>query len=134
MIIDAFQERIDTFFDYIAKIFVLVLSIFIDARLIFHAVLFLIAIDQVMGVTYALVKKCFSLKAFSKVFLKVLLYMSVIMSTFIYEKYLLNNGDLYFTKIIAALVGFKELSSSYMKFVQLTGIELFESILNKIKG
>jgi hypothetical protein len=134
MIIDALQDRIDNLFDYLAKVFVLVLSIFIDARLIFHAILFLIVIDQIMGVTYAVVKKCFSLKIFSKVFLKVLLYMSVIMSTFIYEKYLLNGADLYFTKIIAALVGFKELSSSYQKFVQLTGIELFESILNKIKG
>jgi len=134
MFIDAFQDRIDTFCDFIARLFILVLSIFIDARLIFHAVLFLIAIDQVFGVTYAIVKKCFSWKAFNKVFIKVLIYMSVIMSTFVYEKYLLNGLDLYFTKAIAALVGFRELSSSYMTFAKLTGFELFESILNKIKG
>ena len=113
---------------------VLVLSIFIDAKLIFHAVLFLIAIDQIFGVAYAIVKKCFKWKIFNKVFLKVLIYMSVIMSTFIYEKYLLNGVDLYFTKAIAALVGFRELSSSYMTFAKLTGVEIFETIINKIKG
>jgi len=133
MIINVLQERIDTCLDWLTKLFVLILSIFIDARLIFHAVLFLIMIDQIMGITYAIAKKCFSWKAFNKVFLKVLIYMSVIMSTFIYEKYLLNGVDLYFTKAIAALVGFRELSSSYMTFAKLTGVQLFEQIFNKIK-
>lgn len=87
-----------------------------------------------MGVSYAIAKKCFSWKVFNKVFLKVLIYMSVIMSTFVYEKYLLNASDLYFTKAIAALVGFRELSSSYMTFAKLTGVQLFEQIFNKIKG
>ena len=134
MIINAIQDKMDVCFDYIVKVFVLVLSIFIDGRVIFHAVLFLIAIDQIMGVTYAVAKNCFSWKVFNKVFLKVLIYMSVIMSTFIYEKYLLNGADLYFTKAIAALVGFRELSSSYMTLAKLTGVQLFEQIFNKIKG
>ena len=131
---NAFQDRMEYCFDLITKVFVLILSIFIDARLIFHAVLFLIAIDQLMGVAYALAKKCFSWKKFNKVFIKMIIYMSVIMSTFVYEKYLLNGIDLYFTKAIAALVGFRELSSSYMTFAKLTGVQLFEQIFNKIKG
>lgn len=127
------SDPIGRFIDWIISTITVVLSLFYDARIVLHAVLFLICIDQVMGVTFAWKQKKFSWKKFGQVFPKVIIYMAAILAAFIYERYLLGSTEIYFTKIIAALVGAKEISSSYTKFVKMTGIKLFELVLEKIK-
>ncbi|WP_347839318.1 phage holin family protein [uncultured Draconibacterium sp.] len=128
-----FDFRFHTVIDWILRALSVIVSLFYDARLVLHAVLFLIIIDQVMGVTYALKLKQFSWKTFNKVYRKVITYMAVILAAFVYERYLLNSEAIYFTKIIGALVGFQELSSAYLTFAKMTGINIFEQIIKKIK-
>lgn len=128
-----FDFRFHTVLDWILRALSVIVSLFYDARLVLHAVLFLIIIDQVMGVTYALKLKQFSWKTFNKVYRKVITYMAVILAAFVYERYLLNSEAIYFTKIIGALVGFQELSSAYLTFAKMTGINIFEQIIKKIK-
>lgn len=127
-------ERFQIYWDFILRVIVVILSIFYDMRIILHAVLVLILIDQVMGVTYALSKKQFSWHVFNKVYRKVLIYILVIIAAFIYERYLLFSQEMYFTKIIGALVGFQEIASAYLTFGKMTGIKVFETIFKKIKG
>jgi|GEM_PF-2378119 len=126
-------DKINSVIDWFFSTITLILSLFYDARIVLHAVLFLIVIDQVMGVTYALNKKKFSWKTFSKVFMKIIIYIAAILAAFVYERYLLNSEPIYFTKIVAALVGAKEIVSSYTKFAKMTGIEIFQMIWEKIK-
>jgi phage-related holin len=128
------MERTKICFEFVLRIIVIILSIFYDMRIILHAVLVLILIDQIMGVTYALVKKKFSWEVFNKVYRKILTYILVIMAAFIYERYLLYSEQMYFTKIIGALVGFQEIASAYLTFGKMTGIKIFEKIFDKIKG
>ena len=87
-----------------------------------------------MGVTYAIHQKKFSWKTFTKVFIKVIIYMAAILAAFVYERFLLNSELIYFTKIVASLVGAKEIASSYTKFAKMTGIEIFETIWEKLKS
>lgn len=124
----------DSVLDWILRLIAVVISIFSDAKTVLHAVLFLILIDQVFGVVHALRERKFSWKIFNQVYTKVIIYISVILAAFVYERYLLNSQEIYFTKIMAALVGFQELSSSYMTFAKITGIKIFEIIFTKIKG
>lgn len=128
------MERTKTCFEFVLRIIAIILSIFYDMRIILHAVLVLILIDQVMGVTYALMKKEFSWQIFNKVYRKTITYMLVIMAAFVYERYLLNSPEMYFTKIVGALVGFQEIASVYITFGKMTGIELFKQIFDKIRG
>lgn len=128
------SEPTNRLIDWFISLISVILSMFYDARVVLHAVLFLICIDQVMGVTFALKNKLFSWGKFNKVFTKVILYIAAILAAFVYERYLLNSQEIYFTKIMAALVGAKEVSSSYIKFASMTGIKVFESIFEKIKG
>jgi len=127
-------ERIKTCFEFILRIIVIILSIFYDMRMILHAVWVLILIDQIMGVTYALIKKKFDWHTFNKVYRKILTYMLVIMAAFVYERYLLCAENMYFTKIVGALVGFQEIASAYLNFAKITGIELFKHIFDKMRG
>jgi phage-related holin len=127
-------NRLQIFFEAILRLIAIILSIFYDARIILHAVLFLILIDQVMGVTYALKQKKFSWQIFNKVYRKVITYILVIIAAFVYERYLLLSQELYFTKIIGALVGFQEISSAYLTFAKMTGIRVFETIFDKLRG
>lgn len=120
--------------DFIIHLLSLLFSIFYDARIVLHAVLFLIVIDQVVGVAYALKKREFAWKKFNKVFTKVILYIAAICAAFVYERYLLSSEAIYFTKIVAALVGAKEISSSYLKFAELMNMNVFREIFDKIKG
>lgn len=129
----SFDLRFQTILDWILRALSMFISLFYDARLVLHAVLFLIIIDQVMGVTYALKLKEFNWKTFNKVYRKVLTYMAVILAAFVYERYLLNSEAIYFTKIIGALVGFQELSSAYLTFAKMTGINIFKQIIKKIQ-
>jgi hypothetical protein len=87
-----------------------------------------------MGVTYAIRQKSFDWKVFNKVFIKVIIYIAAILAAFVYERYLLGSTEIYFTKIMAAMVGAKEIGSSYLKFAKMTGINVFETIFQKIKG
>jgi len=87
-----------------------------------------------MGVTYALKTKKFSWQVFNKVYRKVITYILVIIAAFVYERYLLHSQEIYFTKIIGALVGFQEISSAYLTFAKMTGIKVFETIFDKLKG
>jgi len=130
----SYTDRIQSFWDIILRLAAIILSIFYDSRVILHAVLFLIIIDQIMGVTYALKEKKFNWKIFNKVYRKITTYILVIIAAFIYERYLLFSEELYFTKIIGALVGFQEISSAYLTFAKMTGIRVFETIFNKLKG
>jgi len=127
-------SRLQFFFEAILRLIAIILSIFYDARIILHAVLCLILIDQVMGVTYALKTKKFSWQVFNKVYRKVITYILVIIAAFVYERYLLHSQEIYFTKIIGALVGFQEISSAYLTFAKMTGIKVFETIFDKLKG
>ncbi len=86
-----------------------------------------------MGVIRALKLKEFSWKTFNKVYRKVIIYMVVIMATYVYEKFLLGSNSIYFTKIISAIIGFQELSSAYLNFAKLTGFKLIDLLLDKIK-
>lgn len=133
MIQSVFQLKLQVLWDAICRIAIALLTLFYDARIVLSAVLFLICADQVMGVTYALKLKQFSWKTFNKVYRKVITYMAVILAAFVYERYLLNSEAIYFTKIIGALVGFQELSSAYLTFAKMTGINIFEQIIKKIK-
>ena len=128
------MERTKICFEFVLRIIAIILSIFYDMRIILHAVLVLILIDQIMGVTYALVKKKFSWQVFNKVYRKVITYILVIIAAFVYERYLLYSEELYFTKIIGALVGFQEIASAYLTFGKMTGIKVFETIFDKLKG
>ena len=121
------------FYELIVRVFVAVLAVFSDAKTLLHAVLFLIVIDQVIGVTYALKEKQFCWKVFNKVYRQVLIYIAVILAAFVYERYLLGSDAIYFTKIMAALVGFQEVSSSYLTFAKMTGIQVFQKVFDKIK-
>ena len=125
--------KFDEIVNWFLKIATLVLSLFYDVRIVLHAVLFLIVMDQVMGITYAIHNNEFSWRKFKKVFPKVIMYISAILVAFIYERYLLNSTPIYFTKIIAALVGAKEVSSSYIKLSKMTGIKVFETLWEKMK-
>lgn len=128
------MERTKICFEFVLRIIAIILSIFYDMRIILHAVWILILIDQIMGVTYALIKKKFSWGIFNKVYRKIITYMLVIMAAFVYERYLLNSPEMYFTKIVGALVGFQEIASAYITFAKMTGIRLFEEIFDKMKG
>ena len=128
------MERIKTCFEFMLRIITIILSIFYDMRLILHAVWVLILIDQIMGVTYALIKKQFNWHTFNKVYRKIITYMLVIMAAFVYERYLLCAENMYFTKVVGALVGFQEIASAYLTFGKMTGIKVFETIFNKLKG
>lgn len=127
-------ERYNSIIDWFFSVVSLLLSCFYDARIVLHAVLFMIVIDQIMGVTYALNQKKFTWRKFSKVFTKIIIYIAAILAAFVYERYLLDSEPIYFTKIVAALVGAKEIASSYTKFAKMTGIEIFETIWQKIKS
>ncbi len=118
--------------DFLYKIIASILSLFYDARVVLSAVLVLILLDQIVGVTYAVSKKQFCWKKFNKVFIKVIMYMVVIISSFVYERFLLSSSEIPFTKIIGALVGAKELGSSYMTFKKFSGVDLKEA-LTRIK-
>lgn len=128
------MERTKICFEFVLRIIAIILSIFYDMRIILHAVWVLILIDQIMGVTYALIKKKFSWNIFNKVYRKTLTYMLVIMAAFVYERYLLGSESMYFTKIVGALVGFQEIASAYLTFGKMTGIKVFETIFDKLKG
>ncbi|MBN2661588.1 MAG: phage holin family protein [Tannerellaceae bacterium] len=129
-----FQARVQDILDVLGRVIVAVLTLFYDARIVLSAVLFLIVIDQILGVTYAVSKNEFDWSKFKKVYRKVTTYMSVILAAFVYERYLLKADNIYFTQIIASLVGFQELSSAYITFAKLTGINLFDNIIKKLKG
>jgi len=128
------SEKLEEAGLWVIKICTFILMIFYDARPVLHAVLFLIVIDQVMGITYALSQKKFSWRTFNKVFKKIIIYIAAILAAFVYERYLLNSEPIYFTKIVAALVGAKEMASSYSKLAKMTGIEIFETMWKKIKS
>lgn len=134
MLQSVFSSKIQSLLDVFYRIITALLTLFYDARTVLSAVLFLICVDQVMGVTYAIKQKEFSWKEFKKVYRKVITYMAVILAAFVYERFLLKSGSIYFTQIIAALVGFQELSSAYLKFAKLTGIEIIETLIKKLKG
>lgn len=127
-------ERYNSIVDWFFSVVTLLLSLFYDARIVLHAVLFMIVIDQVMGVMYAITQKKFNWRTFNKVFKKIIIYMAAILAAFVYERYLLNSEPIYFTKIVAALVGAKEIASSYTKFAKMTGIEIFETLWKKMKS
>lgn len=126
-------DRLQHIIEWILRTFAAVIGIFSEAKNLFHAVLFLIVIDQIMGVIRALKLKEFSWKIFNKVYRKVIIYMVVIMATYVYEKFLLGSDSIYFTKIISAIIGFQELSSAYLNFAKLTGFKLLDLFLDKIK-
>lgn len=127
------SDPLSLFYEFFIRVIVAVLAVFSDARTLLHAVLFLIMIDQVMGVTFAIKDNKFNWHEFNKVYRKVLIYISVILAAFIYERYLLGSDAIYFTKIMASLVGFQEISSAYVKFAKMTGIKVFQKIFDKIK-
>lgn len=128
------MQRFETTLEWILRIVTVILSIFSEARMILHAVLFLILIDQIFGVMYALKNNQFSWKVFNKVYRKVITYILVILAAFVYEKFLLSAEAIYFTKVMAALVGFQEISSAYLTFAKMTGVRVFETIFEKLKG
>lgn len=117
----------------IAKLIVLILSIFAEAQYLFVTVMVLIWLDQIAGTTRALVKKQFNWRKFNKVFVKILVYLTVIMATFVYEKFLIQNTSLVFTKGISGLIGFRELASIYNNASQAIGIDLFTTLIQKFK-
>lgn len=128
------QSKLQDILEVLGRVVIALLALFYDARIVLNSVLFLIVIDQIMGVTYAISTNEFEWAKFKKVYRKVITYMSVILAAFVYERYLLRAESIYFTQIIASLVGFQEISSAYIKFTKMTGIEIFEKIFKKMKG
>jgi phage-related holin len=126
-------DPVSVLIDFFLKIVVVILATFSEARTILHSILFLILIDQVMGVTLALKMNQFSWKTFNKVYRKVITYMCVVLATFAYERYILNSEGIYFTRIMAGIVGFQELSSAYLTFTKMTGFKIIEKFIDKIK-
>lgn len=120
-------------YNWIIKLCIIFLSLFTDAKELFQAVLFLVMIDQITGMIKALVCKEWNWKRFDRLFIKMIIYPAVIMGTFVLEKHLIQTGSLFFTKGIAALIGFRELSSSYNNASKATGLDLFENIMKKFK-
>jgi phage-related holin len=111
----------------------IVLGIFSEARTLFHAILFLILIDQVTGVVRACLRKEFSWHTFNKVYRKVLLYLALLMAVFVFERYLIETGSIFFTKAFASLIGFQELASSFINVSKATGSDLLEKTIKRIK-
>ena len=125
--------KIGDIYDWMIRVCVVILSVFTETKELFQAVLFLVMIDQITGMVKALVCKEWNWKRFDRLFIKMIIYPAVIMGTFVLEKYLIQTGSLFFTKGIAALIGFRELSSSYNNASKATGLNLFENIMNKFK-
>lgn len=91
-------------------------------------------VDQFTGVFKALYLKQFTWSKFNRLYVKIILYLTVIMATFIYGEFILQLHSHYFTKGIAAVIGFQELSSSYLNVTAITGKKYIYEYIQKLKN
>lgn len=126
--------KLYTLIEYVWKIFVLILLLFEEIKPILISVLVLIVLDQFTGLWKAIYFRQFEWKKFNRLYAKVILYLTVIMSTYVYGQFILELPDHYFTKGIAAVIGFQELSSSYLNVSKITGKEYIKEYIDKLKN
>ena len=126
-------NRIQGFFDYLFKAFLVVLMLFEEVRLLLTGVIVLILVDQFTGVFKALYFHEFEWKKFYQLYVKTILYLTVLLATFVYEEYVLDLEFHYFTKALATVIGFQELSSSFLNVTQITGKKFIIEFIEKLK-
>lgn len=132
--IDAYAGGKNWAIDVLVKVIVAILGVFFEGRMLFHIIMFFIFMDQIVGVTRAVALGEFDWKSFKKVYIKIIVYLSVIMSTFVYEKYLMQNASLFFTKAVTALVAFRELTSIYNNASKALKSKMFKKLINKFRN
>ncbi len=129
--------------EWILRIFTVlmsyVLGVFYEVRMLFHVIVFLIVLDQVLGVCKAIKLKEFDWQIFKRWVWKFIGYFCVMMATFAFEEHLLYDNAIeahshFFTKSVTTLIGFQELVSIYVNATKLTGITLFENIINRFRN
>lgn len=108
-----------------------VIAFFAEAKNLFHGVLVLILIDQLTGFLKALINRNFNWKKFNQVFKKVIMYLSAIIATFVFEKLLLESNDIFFSKAISSLIGFRELVSVYKNVSEATGKDYIKNAIKR---
>ena len=120
VILHTIYERLQTLADMFVKVLMFILILFEEVKMVLIAVLILITFDQFTGVWKAISLKQFNWRCFNKVYTKVILYLIVLIATFFYECYILELTGHYFTKGLAAVIGFQELSSVYLNISEVT--------------
>jgi phage-related holin len=134
MLIRVIYEKCNNIIENVTKGFVFIYLIFEEVNTILLSVLVLITIDQITGVWKACSLRQFKWKVFSKLYAKIILYMIVLIATFIYETYIIGINSHYFTKGLAAIIGFQELSSTYLNISIITGTDFLSSYLKKFRN
>jgi len=127
------NNRATNFFDYLWKAFLVILMLFEEVRFLLTGVIVLIVADQLTGVFKALYLHEFEWKKFYRLYVKMILYLTVLLATFIYEEYILELDHHFFTKGLATVIGFQELSSCFLNVTEITGKKYIIEFLNKIK-
>ena len=115
------------------KLMAVIASIFSEAKILYYAIIILILCDQITGVAKAVSKSEFNWKEFNKLYKKIIVYLVVISGTLIFEKILIGNTSIIFTKAISAIIGFQELASSYINASEAVGYDLFKKMIEKMK-
>jgi len=127
------QTKMQQLIQSLAKFFMLILLVFQEIKPLLISVLILIAIDQFTGVWKAIYLKEFNWKKFYRLYSKTILYLVVIMSTFLYEEFLVGEVNHYGTRGISAIIGFQELSSIYLNITVITGKTYINDFLKTFK-
>lgn len=120
-------------FAKIWKIFFLILMLFEEVRTLLIAVMVLILLDQFTGVYRALYFHIFKWRVFNRFYAKLILYLAVIMGTFVFEEFIITLDSHYFTKGIATVIGFQELASAYLNVTEITGKQYLMDFINYMK-
>lgn len=128
------ENRVSNLIENIVRAFVFILLLFEEIKPILIAVIFLIVVDQVTGLWKALKFKKFSWKTFNNLYTKMILYLTVIIATYVFCEFILELEEHYFTKGIASVIGFQELSSSYLNVSDITGKKYIKEYCDKIRS
>ena len=59
------------------------------------------------------------------------MYLSAIIATFVFEKLLLESNDIFFSKAISSLIGFRELVSVYKNVSEATGKDYIKNAIKR---
>lgn len=133
MIIKIMSEKVNYLIEQAIKGFVFVYLIFEEVDYLLLSVLVLIVIDQITGVWKALKNKEFKWKFFNKVYAKMILYLVVLIATYVYEHFVIGVESHYFTKGLAAIIGFQELASTYLNISEITETDFLCNYIKKLK-
>jgi len=133
MVFNVFLSKIEDLTSAGIKAFMFIYLLFEDVKHLLISVLVLITIDQITGVWRACKKREFKWKIFNKVYAKMILYMIALIAVFIYEHFIIGVTSHYFTKGLATIIGFQELSSTYLNISKITGTNILGDYVNKLR-